>query len=76
MFVAEHDDVANDADARELAKFLGPHTVIEYSIVKNFGHFSFSMYKPHQKEAEKYLKRLVYWVHQKNPLPNLNKNIL
>jgi len=62
MFVAEHDRMATDKDSRKLAKKLGPQTVIEYTVVKNFDHYSFSMYKPGSNEAEAYLKRLAYWV--------------
>jgi hypothetical protein len=71
MFVAEHDKVANDADSRKLAKKLGPQSVIEYSLVNNFDHYSFTMFNSSDKEAEKYLKRMIYWIHQKNPLPHL-----
>jgi len=62
MFIAEHDKVANDADCRKLAKKLGPQTVIEYTMVKNFDHYSFNMYKANSPDAESYLKRLAYWV--------------
>jgi hypothetical protein len=48
MYVGEHDPLAEETDTRYLEKLLGPETVIEYTLINNFDHSSFNLYKKEQ----------------------------
>ena len=69
MFAGDKDRIATEDDAKRLVQQLGPHTVVEYMRIADFNHYSFNLFHVDHEDAEEYLKRMVYWVHLRNPLP-------
>lgn len=71
MFVGAKDSLAVKEDCEYLKETLGPETVVHYTLLKNFDHSSFNVYK---EEDIGFTNQIMDLIKERNPLPVKNTN--